>query len=194
MRLGQLSAWNLLAELCFERTPFPLSFGDPSTGGLRAGARPLGGTVDQPAVLSQDQRFELADLQRTGVIICEIARRLGRAPSTISRERQRNAIPAKGYRPFEAHRRATAGRTRARRRRIEANSELQQVVGEVLSHRWSPQLISRHLRQRFPHEPAMWLRDESIYQALYQPGSPLMRPSASQNQRLPDSQSVFSRC
>jgi len=51
------------------------------------------------------------------------------------------------------------------------------VVGELLSQRWSPQQISRHLRQRFPHDPAMWLCHEGIYQALYQPGSPLMRPS-----------------
>ena len=76
--------------------------------------------------LSQDQRFEIGDRYRTGVSIREIARRLGRAPSTISRERQRNAIPAKGYRPFEAHRRATAQR---HRHRIEVNGDLRRVVG-----------------------------------------------------------------
>jgi len=36
------------------------------------------------------------------VSVREIARRLGRAPSTISRELRRNASPAKGYRPFDA--------------------------------------------------------------------------------------------
>ena len=51
------------------------------------------------------------------------------------------------------------------------------MIGELLSQRWSPQQISRHLRQRFPDDPAMWLCHESIYQAVYQPGSPLMRPS-----------------
>ena len=55
--------------------------------------------------------------------------------------------------------------------------ELQRVIGALLSQRWSPQQISRHLRQRFPDDPQMWLCHESIYQALYQPGSPLMRPS-----------------
>jgi len=49
--------------------------------------------------LSQDQRFEIADLHRTGVSIREIARRLGRAPSTMSRELQRNATPGQGVSP-----------------------------------------------------------------------------------------------
>ncbi len=130
-----------------------------------------------PRFLSEDERIELADLNRAGVSVREIARRLGRAPSTISRELRRNASLAKGYRPFDAHRRATARRARHHRRRVEANVELRRVIGELLSQRWSPQQISRHLRQRFPDEPEMWLCHESIYQALYQPGSPLMRPS-----------------
>jgi Helix-turn-helix domain len=37
-------------------------------------------------VLSQDERIEIADLHHTGVSIRQIAARLGRAPSTISRE------------------------------------------------------------------------------------------------------------
>ncbi|MDV8070963.1 IS30 family transposase [Rhodococcus sp. IEGM 1366] len=55
--------------------------------------------------------------------------------------------------------------------------ELQQVVAELLSQRWSPQQISRHLRVRFPDEPRMSLCHESIYRAIYQPGSLLLRPS-----------------
>jgi IS30 family transposase len=127
--------------------------------------------------LSEEERIEIADLRRSGVSVRVIARRLGRAPSTISRELRRNASPPKGYRPFEAHRRATARRVRRHRRRVDTNVELRRVIGESLSQRWSPQQISRHLRQRFPDESAMWLCPESIYQAVYQPGSPLMRPS-----------------
>jgi IS30 family transposase len=81
------------------------------------------------------------------------------------------------YRPFEAHRRATARRARHHPRRIEARPELGQVVSELLAQRWSPQQISRQLRRRFPDVPGMWLCHESIYQAVYQPGSPLMCPS-----------------
>jgi len=126
--------------------------------------------------LSQDERIEIADLRHAGLGIRQIADQLGRAPSTISRELRRNAT-AGGYRPFEAHRCATARRARSHRRRIEANSELRQLVAEFLAQRWSPEQISRQLRLRFPGEPGMWLCHESIYQAVYQPGSPLQRPS-----------------
>jgi transposase, IS30 family len=127
--------------------------------------------------LSQDERIEIADLRHAGVSIRQIADQLGRAPSTISRELRRNATGSAGYRPFEAHRRATARRARYHPRRIQTSSELLQLVSELLAQRWSPQQISRHLRRKFPEEPRMWLCHESVYQAVYLPGSPLKRPS-----------------
>ena len=105
--------------------------------------------------LSQDERIEIADLRQAGWSIRQIAYRLGRAPSTISRELRRNAAGGRGYRPFEAHRRATARRARSHRRRIETKGELGQLVAELLAQRWSPQ-ISRHLRLRFPGQRGMW--------------------------------------
>jgi IS30 family transposase len=127
--------------------------------------------------LSQDERIEIADLRHAGRSIRQIAGQLGRAPSTISRELRRNAAGDRVYRPFGAHRRATANRARNHRRRVEINDELRQLVVELLAQRWSPEQISRQLRLRFPGQPAMGLCHESIYQAIYQPGSPLMRPS-----------------
>ena len=53
-----------------------------------------------------------------------------------------NATRSRGYRPFDAHRRATARRARDHRRRIEANGELRLLVAELLAQRWSPQQIS----------------------------------------------------
>lgn len=89
----------------------------------------------------------------------------------------RNAGADGGYRPFEAHRRAVARRARHHPRRVDSNAELRQLIGELLGQRWSPQQISRHLRRRFPDDRGMWLCHESIYQAVYRPGSPLSRPS-----------------
>ena len=82
---------------------------------------------------------------------------------------------------LSARSRRTAGRPPGGRVTIAVastpTSSCGSVIGELLAQRWSPQQISRHLRQRFPDDPAMWLCHESIYQAVYQPGSPLMRPS-----------------
>ena len=44
-----------------------------------------------PRFLSQDERIEIADLRHAGLSIRQIACRLGRAPSTMSRELRRNA-------------------------------------------------------------------------------------------------------
>ena len=126
--------------------------------------------------LSQDERIEIADLRLKGLSIRQIAGRLGRAPSTVSRELRRNTAAA-GYRPFVAQRRAAARRARSHRRRVETSQERRQLIAELLAQRWSPQQISRQLRLRFPGAPGMWLCHESIYQAVYQPGSPLQRPS-----------------
>lgn len=60
--------------------------------------------------LCEDERVPIADFHRGGVGMRKIACRLGRAPSTVSRELRRNATAKKGYRPFEAHRRASARR------------------------------------------------------------------------------------
>jgi len=130
-----------------------------------------------PRFLSQDERIEIADLRQAALSVREIALKVGRTPSTISRELRRNASGRRGYRPFEAHRMATARRVRDHRRRVETNIELRELIAELLTQRWSPQQISRHLRRQFPDEPTMHLCHESIYQAVYQPGSVLLRLS-----------------
>jgi IS30 family transposase len=50
--------------------------------------------------LSQDERIEIADLCHAGPSIRQIARQVGRAPSTISRELRRNADSSGQYGPF----------------------------------------------------------------------------------------------
>ena len=88
--------------------------------------------------LSQDERIEMADLHQSGLSLRAIAERLGRAPSTISRELRRNAVAGRGYRPFDAHRRATARRARHHRRRVDTSDQLGAVVTELLLQRWCP--------------------------------------------------------
>jgi len=127
--------------------------------------------------LSQDERIRIADMRKAGLGVRQIAARLGRAPSTISRELRRKVFDGNGYAPFDAHQHAVLKRARHHRRRIETNSDLRQVVVDLLAQRWSPQQISRHLHAQFPDQPPMRLCHESIYQLLYQAGSAFMRPS-----------------
>jgi transposase len=69
-------------------------------------AEPLSSKAISPRLLSVDERIEIADLRRAGTAVREIARRLGRAPSTVSRELRRNAhVPSGAYRPWAAQER-----------------------------------------------------------------------------------------
>jgi IS30 family transposase len=82
-----------------------------------------------------------------------------------------------GYRPFDAHQQATARRARHHHRRIDTSVELCALLVEFLAQRWSPQQISRHRQSQFPDEPGMRLCHESLYQAVYRPGSAFLRPT-----------------
>ena len=84
--------------------------------------------------LSQDERFEIADLRRAGLSVRQVARLLGRAPSTVSRELRRNASRG-GYRPFEAHRRATLRRGREHPLRLVTNPQLRGLLCGMLRKR-----------------------------------------------------------
>ena len=95
-----------------------------------------------PRYLSQDERIEIADLRKSGLSLRAIAARLGRAPSTISRELRRNSVAGRGYRPFDAQRRAVVRRARHHRRRVETNQSLGTMGAELLLRRWSPSLSS----------------------------------------------------
>lgn len=136
--------------------------------------------------LSQDERIEIADLRQSGMSIRQIASQIGRAPSTVSRELRRECVRGSRYQPYKAHREAIVKRARNHKRRIEKQRDLAETIASLLSQRWSPQQISRHLLAKHPGEPAMRLCHESIYQAIYQPGSILLRqPRVPSPQRSP---------
>jgi transposase, IS30 family len=97
---------------------------------------------------------------RAGYGIREIARRLGRAASSISRELKRNQ-GKKGYRPRQAHWKA---RERARRpgprRFIVA---VRQEAEKRLREGWTPEIISGRARL----EGREWVCKETIYKHIY---------------------------
>ena len=123
-----------------------------------------------PRYLSEDERVQIADLRQAGAGVRAIAGRLGRSPSTISRELRRNRDPGSGrYRPFMAHKLAVQLRARPRPGTIAADPVLRQFVAGRLEKRWSPQQVSRALPGQFPGERARHVVHETIYQAVYRP-------------------------
>jgi IS30 family transposase len=120
--------------------------------------------------LSEEERVRIADLRRAGAGVRAIAERLGRSPSTISRELRRNRDPASGqYRPFTAHKLAAQRRARPRAGKIARDGVLRQFVAERLEKRWSPEQICNALRREFPGKAARHVVHETIYQAVYRP-------------------------
>lgn len=126
--------------------------------------------------LSEDERVSIADRRAAGCSIRGIAAELGRSPSTISREIQRNSDPATGkYHPFRAGQRARDRRARPKAGKLATDEVLRTFVQHCLHERWSPEQISKVLPSAFPDQPAMRVCHETIYQALYSPHHLLLR-------------------
>jgi transposase, IS30 family len=131
------------------------------------GVRPRRGRDLKGRCLSFAEREEIALARARGETIRVIARRLGRAPSTISRERKRNADRAGGYRATTAHALAYERASRPKPAKLAINPRLRQLVQDDLHKRYSPEQIAGRLRRQFPDDPEMRVSAETIYQSLY---------------------------
>jgi IS30 family transposase len=136
-----------------------------------------------PRYLSQAERIEIADLLRAGHGVRAIARRLGRAASTVSREIARNGDRDGRYRPHRADQLARARACKPRPRRITLDTILGETVGRLLAKRWSPEQVAHELGVLFVDQPLRWLCEESIYQAIYDPQTLLTRPARRRRRR-----------
>ena len=121
--------------------------------------------------LSVEERIEVADLHREGVSVRQIAQRLNRAPSTVSRELRRNAHIRRrtttGHGPRNGVRCVVAP---ARSQERSPATLLREAIDTGLRRRWSPEQISKRPRRQFPDRPEMHVTHETIYQALYVQG------------------------
>jgi len=102
------------------------------TGGLRPQRNPE--QVHSSRHLSLLERQRIATLGERGLGVREIARRVGRSPSTISRELRRNVAPHDrgGYDADLAHARAAERRRRGRPTRLATDRELCDLVQDKL--------------------------------------------------------------
>jgi IS30 family transposase len=97
----------------------------------------------------------------------EMARALGRSPSTVSRELQRNASPEyRFYLSQRAESRAAARRKRASRRPRLKHSRILSYVRAKLARGWSPEQIAGRIGLE---QPGWAISHEAIYQYIYHP-------------------------
>ena len=133
--------------------------------------------------LSIRERERIHALMERDESIRAIAAALGRAPSTVKREidknlhHQRYGTPGSrgfkrrtpwNYSPHLAQVRADrAARRRPRPAKLAGNERLRREVQSRLDRKHSPEQIARRLREDFPDQPEMWVSHETIYQSIY---------------------------
>jgi IS30 family transposase len=131
------------------------------------GVRPRRGRNLQGRYLSFGEREEVALGRARGESMRAIASRLGRRPSTISREIARNADRDGVYRATSAHARAYERASRPKPAKLVTNPALRALVEQWLGLRYSPEQIAGRLARQYPDDPEMHVSHETIYQALY---------------------------
>jgi transposase, IS30 family len=119
-----------------------------------------------PLRLSLGEREEIRAGVAAGDSFRAIARRIGRAPSTVSREV--GGVAGRGrYRATGADDRAWLAARRPKSSKLASSPRLRDAVCGMLESRFSPQQISARLRLDYPDDAEMRIAPETIYQSLY---------------------------
>jgi IS30 family transposase len=124
--------------------------------------------------LSLEDRETISRELAAGRSARQIARQIGRSPSTVTREIAANGGRER-YRAIRAHRRAAECRRRPKARKLQRLPALRLKVEEGLAKRWSPQQISARLKVEHPDDRELQISHETIYQSLYVQGRGLLR-------------------
>lgn len=114
------------------------------------------------AQITLEERYAIMALRKAHLSIRAIARQLGRAPSTISRELRRNRRPSGLYNPGVADSYCVARRRRSRRGTHFSRTEMR-VVERFLALDWSPEQISAYLRS----SGTLSISHETIYMYVW---------------------------
>ena len=130
-------------------------------GGLTPAARRR-----TPRALGLEEREEISRGIASGRSVRRIAAKLGRAPSTVSRELKRHGGHG-AYRATEADARAWERALRPKPCRLARDPRLRWRVAEKLALQWSPEQISGWLKREFPAEEGLRLSHETIYRSLF---------------------------
>ena len=131
------------------------------TGGIR----PLDRMRSRQA-LSLIEREEISRGLSTNQSLRSIARHLGRAPSTISREVRRNGGSAE-YRATTSDQAAWDRALRPKTCKLACHPFLSHAVSAKLRRKWSPEQIAGWLKRTFPGKTHKQVSHETIYRSLY---------------------------
>ena len=132
----------------------------------RMGRRMQRAHVRSALRLSVQEREEISRGLRAGDSLRAIARRLGRAASTLSREVARTG-GRRRYRAWRGEQGAAQRARRPKRPKLQACSRLRQEVERRLKEYWSPQQIAARLKRDFPDRPELRVSHETIYRSRY---------------------------
>lgn len=132
-----------------------------ATGGFRPPQR-----ARSPAALTLAEREEISRAMVAGESIRSTAARLGRAPSTISREIKRNG-GCDGYRASLADAAAWDRARRPKTCKLRNNRALARLVAEKLRLLWAPEQIAGWLKHTYPCDQSLHVSHETIYRSLF---------------------------
>ena len=131
------------------------------TGGIRPAQRRR-----SRLALSLVEREEISRSVVAGHSIRAIASQLGRAPSTISREIQRNG-GQECYRASQADQAAWDRTQRPKTCKLVQNRKLAGIVASKLQSFWSPEQIAGWLKRTYPNDETHQVSHETIYRSLF---------------------------
>lgn len=116
--------------------------------------------------LTLAEREEISRGVVAGHSLRSIAASLGRAPSTISREINRNGGRLR-YRASEADLAAWDRAYRPKRCKLAENRALARIVARKLRKLWSPEQIAGWLKRTYPDDENFQVSYETIYRSLF---------------------------
>jgi len=131
------------------------------TGGIRPAQRHR-----SRLALTLAEREEISRAVAAGHSIRSMATLLGRAPSTISREIQRNG-GQQWYRASQADQAAWDRAQRPKPCKLVQNRSLAGIVAGRLQSLWSPEQIAGWLKRTYPDDEARQVSHETIYRSLF---------------------------
>ena len=116
--------------------------------------------------LSPQQRESISRSVAKNLSMRAMARELGKAPSTVSREIKRNG-GREAYRAAEADKRAWATAKRRKSCKLASQPKLRHLVANKLQQDWSPSQISGWLKRSYSASSGMRVSHETIYKTLF---------------------------